>query len=96
MKLDVVDVLDSIKVGIDYILNGKTLTAFPASLEDLARVEVEYHVFPGWRTSIKACRRFEDLPWEAQAFVEAVEDLVQIPIRWVGVGSSRDAMIRRW
>lgn len=95
-KLDILDTLDEVKIGVAYTLEEKTLTAFPASLDRLAKVEVSYKTMPGWKTSTEDCRRYEDLPVAARDYVEAIEDLLHVPVRWVGVGASRDAMITRW
>lgn len=39
-KLDILDVLPEIKVGVSYSLNGKELNHFPTSTTELAAVEV--------------------------------------------------------
>ena len=80
----------------NFLLPSPTHTAFPSSLDRLARVEVVYKTLPGWQTSTEACRRFEDLPAAARDYVKAIEDILHVPVRWVGVGASRDAMITRW
>jgi len=95
-KLDILDTLEEVKIGVAYTLDGSTLKAFPSSLDRLSRVEVVYKTLPGWQTSTEGCRRFEDLPAAARAYIKAIEDLLHVPVRWVGVGASRDAMITRW
>ncbi|KAL2915357.1 Adenylosuccinate synthase [Polyrhizophydium stewartii] len=94
-KLDILDGLDEIKIGVAYHHNGKKLDAFPADLTVLEQVTVEYETLPGWKTDISACRRFEDLPVNAQRYVTRVEQLVGVPIEWIGVGVAREAMIHR-
>lgn len=43
-KLDVLDNLDYVKIGVGYRLNGKLMPAgsMPSTLEDLKAVQVEY------------------------------------------------------
>jgi adenylosuccinate synthase len=41
-KLDILDTLEEIKVGVGYRLDGKAIQHIPASLEDFGRVEVVY------------------------------------------------------
>jgi len=41
-KLDILDVLPEIKVGISYRLNGKELNYFPTNTTELAAVEVSH------------------------------------------------------
>ena len=61
----------------------------------LAQVEVEYETMPGWKTDISQCREFEELPVNAQNYILRIEQLVGVKIEWVGVGPTREAMIRR-
>ena len=44
---------------------------------------------PGWKTSIAKCRTFEELPPNAQAYVNRIEELVGCPVSWIGVGPGR-------
>ena len=44
---------------------------------------------PGWKLSTAACRSFSDLPKEAQAYIERIEELVGVPVSWIGVGAGR-------
>ncbi|EGF84495.1 hypothetical protein BATDEDRAFT_32828 [Batrachochytrium dendrobatidis JAM81] len=94
-KLDVLDGLDEINIGVAYYYNGKKLDSFPANLHVLANVEVKYETLPGWKIDISKCRKFEELPVNAQKYVSRVEQLVGVPVEWIGVGVARDAMIHR-
>uniref|UniRef100_A0A9J7XDC1 Adenylosuccinate synthetase n=1 Tax=Cyprinus carpio carpio TaxID=630221 RepID=A0A9J7XDC1_CYPCA len=93
-KLDILDVLDEIKVGVAYKINGKRVPYFPANLEVLQKVEVEYETFPGWKTDTSAARKWSDLPPKAQNYIRFVENHIGVPIKWVGVGKSRECMIQ--
>jgi adenylosuccinate synthase len=48
---------------------------------------------PGWSRNTKGCATFEDLPGAAQAYVRRIEQLMGIPITWVGIGASRASML---
>ncbi|XP_036398421.1 adenylosuccinate synthetase isozyme 1 B-like isoform X2 [Megalops cyprinoides] len=93
-KLDILDVLDEIKVGVAYKLNGKRIPYFPANMEVLQKVVVEYETLPGWKSDTTAARKWEDLPPKAQNYIRFVENHVGVPIKWVGVGKSRESMIQ--
>uniref|UniRef100_A0A8C5MBH4 Adenylosuccinate synthetase n=1 Tax=Leptobrachium leishanense TaxID=445787 RepID=A0A8C5MBH4_9ANUR len=95
-KLDILDVFADIKVGVSYKINGKTIPYFPANQEVLNKVEVEYHILPGWNTDTSNARTFEDLPENAKKYVLFIEDMLGIPIKWIGVGKSRESMIQRF
>ncbi len=94
-KLDVLDELEEIKIAVAYKLDGNALDHFPARLEDLARVEVEYETMPGWKTSLKEVTRWESLPKNAQAYAERLEVLLGCPIKYVGVGQKREQLVVR-
>lgn len=93
-KLDILDGLDELKIGTGYTLNGEKLDRFPASDAELAKVEVEYITLPGWKSSIENVRKYEDLPERAREYVETIQHYLDVPVKWIGVGKSRDAMIK--
>uniref|UniRef100_G3TB45 Adenylosuccinate synthetase isozyme 1 n=1 Tax=Loxodonta africana TaxID=9785 RepID=G3TB45_LOXAF len=93
-KLDILDTLDEIKVGVSYKLNGKRIPYFPANQEILQKVEVEYETLPGWKADTTAARKWEDLPAQAQNYIRFVENHVGVAVKWVGVGKSRESMIQ--
>ena len=93
-KLDVLDELDEVKIGVAYELRGERLPygVMPSTLEDLADCKVIYETMPGWKTSIAHCRSFEELPEAAQNYVSRIEELARVPVSWIGVGVGRDDM----
>ena len=96
-KLDVLDALEEVRIGVAYRLDGELLPpgAFPSTLEDLARVEVVYETMPGWKCSTAGMRRFKDLPPQAQAYVLRLEAVCGVPVAWIGTGVGRHDMITR-
>jgi len=94
-KIDVLDQLDEIKIGVAYKLDGKRLDSFPSSLSILQRVTVEYEVLKGWKTDISKCRTYESLPPLCKVYIERIEQLSGVKVEFIGVGASREAMIMR-
>eukprot|EP00611_Tribonema_gayanum_P024094 TRINITY_DN5226_c2_g1_i3.p1 TRINITY_DN5226_c2_g1~~TRINITY_DN5226_c2_g1_i3.p1 ORF type:complete len:225 (+),score=81.13 TRINITY_DN5226_c2_g1_i3:91-765(+) len=92
-KLDVLTGLKEVKIGVAYVVDGKRLKGMPSNLKTLSGVEVEYETLPGWEEDLSKCKRFSDLPPPAQAFVKRVEDLIGVPVRWVGVGAGRECVV---
>ena len=78
-KTDILDTFDEIKIGLSYKLDGKRLDSMPAEQSQLERVEVEYLVMPGWKSSIAHTTVFSDLPPNAQAYILKLEELVGVP-----------------
>ena len=85
--LDVLSGLDEIKICTGYRVGGETLDIFDTSA--MAAVECIYETVAGWGAEISDCQRFEDLPAEARAYVEKVEQLVGRPVGVIGVGPMR-------
>jgi len=94
-KLDVLTGLKTIPLGVGYKLNGEYLDTMPACLRELKDVEVEYETMQGWDEDISKCRRFEDLPKNCKTYVLRIEEILGVPIRWIGVGANREDMLDR-
>ncbi|WFD05344.1 adenylosuccinate synthase [Malassezia vespertilionis] len=94
-KLDVLDGVSEIKVATSYIYQGKELASFPADLNMLAKVEVQYKTFAGWEGSISEATEYSQLPEKCRQYVEFIEDFLGVPIEWIGVGPGRSSMIHR-
>jgi adenylosuccinate synthase len=94
-KLDVLDTFTEIPIGVAYDVRGKVVDTMPASLDDYNTAKPVYRTVPGWNTSTVGITRFEDLPAEARAYVELVEDEVGAPVVLVSTGPRREETILR-
>lgn len=94
-KLDVLTGFQTIKVGVGYKLKGETIHFIPASLEEYEKVEVEYIDLPGWTEDISMVQHFKDLPKNAQDYVLKLEEIMEVPINFIGVGVRRSELIYR-
>jgi adenylosuccinate synthase len=94
-KLDVLTGLDKVLIGKAYKYNNEEVKSMPACLKKLQDVQVEFEVLPGWTEDISKARTFEDLPTNAQKYVLRVQELLGVPIRWIGVGPNRLDVIDR-
>ncbi|CAL5193485.1 unnamed protein product [Lathyrus oleraceus] len=93
-KLDVLSDLAEIQLGVSYKhADGTQVKSFPSDLHLLEQLKVEYETLPGWKTDISSIRNYSDLPRAAQLYVERIEELVGVPIHYIGVGPGRDALI---
>jgi len=94
-KLDVLSTLEVIKVGVAYKLGKRILEygEMPSSFEFLSQVEVVYEDHPGWMADISKCNNFNDLPENAMNYLRRIEDLIGVPVGWIGVGPDRNDMI---
>ncbi|HMU62398.1 MAG TPA: adenylosuccinate synthase [Gemmatimonadales bacterium] len=92
-KLDVLDTFGEIPVGTGYRVDGELTEELPAEVERLERVKPVYEVLPGWNKSTEGARRMADLPPQARAYLDRLQDLAGAPIRYVSVGTRRDQII---
>jgi len=94
-KLDVLSGFKTIRIGIGYMLNGVEIDSIPSSLSDFGRVEVKYIDMPGWSGDISKVKTFEDLPENAQSYILKLEEILEVPINFIGVGVHRSDLIYR-
>jgi len=94
-KLDVLTGLAEVKIGRAYKHNGKILNTMPSCLKTMSEIEVIYETLPGWTEDISQARNFDDLPVNAQRYVLRVQELLGVPVRWIGCGANRLDMIDR-
>ncbi|BAL85331.1 putative adenylosuccinate synthetase [Actinoplanes missouriensis 431] len=94
-KLDNYDGLDEIPVCVAYEVNGVRHDEMPVNQTDFHHAKPILETLPGWKQDISGCRTFDELPKEAQGFVEFVEQRIGARISIVGVGPGREAVIER-
>jgi len=85
--LDVLGGLDQVKICTGYRVGGRELRQFDPGA--MGRVECVYETLAGWSEDIGEVRRFEQLPAEARAYVERIEQLAGAPVGVIGVGPGR-------
>lgn len=91
-KLDVLSYMDKVPVCIAYEIDGERTDRFPTG-DRLLRAKPVIEYLDGWKCDISSCRRKEDLPAEAAAYIRYIEEKTECRIRYVSVGAERDAYI---
>ena len=92
-KLDVLDGFEEIPVCTAYQLDGSACEEMPAEVESLGRVEPRYQKLVGWNRPTGGARKLADLPKEARGYLDRLEELSGVPVRYVSVGTRRDQII---
>ncbi len=95
-KLDVLDSLPRIKIGVGYHPRGKKDSLahyWEGDAHWLEGYESEYLEMEGWMQPTKKVRQFSQLPNQAQAYIHRIEELVETPVTIVSVGPERSATI---
>ncbi len=95
-KLDVLTGLEKVPVCVAYDVAGVRHDEMPMGQSDFHHATPIYEELPGWWEDITECRRFEDLPANAQAYVLRVEELIGARVSAIGVGPGRDEIIERF
>ena len=90
-KLDVLSYLEKIPVCVAYEIDGQRTTEFPSGSR-LDRAKPVYEYLEGFG-DVSGCRRREELPQAALAYIAYLERAVGRPIKYVSVGAERDAYI---
>ncbi len=95
MKLDVLDELPTIKICTHYEMDGQRVEAFPTSLKKLGQCHPVYEELPGWQCDTSKATTFEELPVNAQKYINRIEELSGVPVKIVAVGPKRSETIIR-
>lgn len=92
-KLDVLDGLKTIKICTGYKYKGKLFRKFPYDVEVLRNVKPVYKEKKGWDISINKIRSYKKLPANAKAYLSLLQDMLNVKVSIVSVGSSREETI---
>jgi adenylosuccinate synthase len=92
-RLDVLDSFDSVSVCSHYELDGEIVTDFPGGAAALEQCKPVYEELPGWSMPTAGVTRLEDLPKNARAYVDRIQELVGHPIDIISTGPHRDETI---
>lgn len=92
-KLDVLDGIEELQICTGYKLGDKVLDLLPIGADEVAACEPIYESMPGWSESTFGVKRWEDLPANARAYLDRLEQLCEVPIAIVSTGPERDETI---
>jgi len=94
-KLDVLDGLPELRVCTAYRTRDAVVQELPGDLAQLSACEPVYETLPGWQQPTRAVQRYHELPAEAQAYIDRIEELTGVPAAIVSTGSDRQHTIIR-
>jgi adenylosuccinate synthase len=92
-KLDVLTGLDPIRLCTAYETNGRRIENFPANQSVLRSLQPVYEELPGWKEPLTSVRALDDLPRNARAYIDRLEQVSGAPVIMVSVGAGRDQTI---
>ena len=91
--VDTIGKLNKIKLCVGYKKNGQVNMDFSTDEEYLKDVEPVYEEFDGNFGDISNVKSRDELPENAKKYLNRIEEIVNVPIRFIGTGASRDSMI---
>lgn len=91
--LDIFTGLNKVKICTAYMLDGKQIDYYPASLKELERCEPVYEDFDGWTEDISDVTEYDQLPENAKKYLNRIEELTGLQLMTVSVGPSREQTI---
>lgn len=93
--LDTIGKFDKIRVCVAYDCDGNVTEDFSTNLEFLAASKPVYREFDGGFGELSDCRSFEELPERAKEYIRFIEEYIGIPVKFIGTGADREAMLVR-
>ena len=92
-KLDVMDGMETVRIGVGYKINGQFSDILPVGAESLEGCVPVYEDMPGWSASTVGVKRYEELPAEARNYLKRIAEICEIPVDMVSTGPDRDETI---
>ena len=91
--VDTIGKMDKIQLCVAYKKGNNIDMKFSCDEEYLQDIEPVYEEFEGNFGDISNIKRREDLPENAKKYLNRIEELVGVPIKFIGTGAGRDNMI---
>ena len=95
-KLDVLDGVETLQLGVGYLVGGERRDLLPSGAEALAQCEPVYEELPGWSGSTVGLTRYEQLPQEARDYLRRIEETCEVSVDMISTGAERaETIVRR-
>jgi adenylosuccinate synthase len=101
-KLDVFDEVEKIKVCVAYRYKDSgyrqkgmvhRFTDMPQNHRVLEECEPVYKELDGWKKNTQGIKRLKDLPRQARAYIDYIEELLNVKIDLISTGQRREEVI---
>ena len=93
-KLDVLTGLERVPVCVAYDVDGVRHDELPMTQTGFHHARPVYEELPGWDEDLSAARSADDLPKNARAYVQALEEMIGAPVSAIGVGPGREETVQ--
>ena len=93
-KLDVLSGLDKVPICVAYDVDGTRHSDIPMTQTEFHHATPVYEYLDGWWEDLTEARELADLPGNARAYIEALEDMIGAPVSAIGTGPRRDQTLQ--
>jgi adenylosuccinate synthase len=93
MLLDVLSVVDELKICTTYEADGERVDEFPGDAFLLEKCRPVYETVPGWRIDLTKVRKPGDLPAAARRYLDRISTIIGLPVTIASVGPDREQTI---
>jgi adenylosuccinate synthase len=88
-KLDVLDGVEQLKIGVGYRYKGEFLDVLPYGAHAVAEAEPVLEEMPGWTESTVGITEYDKLPVNARRYLERIAEVCDVAIDMVSTGPDR-------
>lgn len=92
-KLDVLDGVETLRIGVGYESSSGKRDIFPNGAEELQGCTPVYEEMPGWTESTEGIRNYDDLPKNAKDYLKRMEEVCGVPVDIISTGPDREETI---
>jgi adenylosuccinate synthase len=92
-KLDVLDGVEVIKLGVGYKVDGQVLDILPFGATNITACEPVYEELPGWQEDTFGVCSYDALPQNARAYLDRLSQVCGVSIDMISTGPDRDQTI---
>src|SRR5690606_13093656 len=88
-KLDVLDGIESLKIGVGYRYQGEFLDVLPYGADAVTGSEPVFEELPGWSESTAGITEYDKLPVNARRYLERIAEVCDVAIDMISTGPDR-------
>jgi len=88
-KLDVLDGLETLKIGVGYRYRGEFLDVLPYGADAVCDAEPVFEELPGWSDSTAGVTEYDKLPVNARRYLERIAEVCDVAIDMISTGPDR-------
>ncbi len=91
-KADVLDAMETLQVCNNYKVNGEETNKVPFQMMR-SKIEPVYKQFAGWKTDITSIKNFNNLPSEMRVYINYINEVLGVPVKFISNGPGSDQII---